>query len=209
MRVLIADDHEMVRDTLAAYLARDPDLECEGVATLDEGLRRIRRSGRFDLVLLDYGMTGMNGLEGLDRATRANGERSVALISGVAPRQVAREALAAGAIGFLPKTMAARSLAHAVRFMLAGEPYVPVELMAPEPGEAMGGHPLARQLTRRESEVLDGLCRGLSNKEMGRELDLREVTVKLHVKTLCRKLGARNRTHAVTIANGTGLVTAA
>ena len=206
MRLLIADDHEMVRDTMGAFLSRETDLDCEGVGTLGDALTRIRRSGRFDLVLLDYGMPGMNGLEGLEKAIAANGERSVAIMSGVAPRQVAREALAAGAAGFLPKSMAARSLVSAVRFMLAGEQYAPVELLAPAADELMtSGHPLAGQLTLRETQVLGGLCRGLSNKEIALELDLREVTIKLHVKTLCRKLGARNRTHAVTIANGSGL----
>ena len=207
MRLLIADDHDLVRDTIAAFLDREPELTCESADTLDAATARIRRSGRFDLVLLDYGMPGMNGLEGLYRASELNGARTVAIMSGIAPRQVAREALAAGAAGYVPKTMSARSLLAAVRFMLAGEQYAPIEFLAAGPmGEAPDGeHPLAEQLTRRETEVLDALCRGLANKEIALELSLREVTVKLHVKTLCRKLGARNRTHAVVLAKEAGL----
>ena len=205
MRVLIADDHQLVRETMGAFLAREPDLECDGAGTLDEALTRIRRRGRFDLVLLDWCMPGMNGLEGLGRAVDTNGAGSVALMSGAAPAAVAREAIASGAIGFLPKTIPARSLLAAIRFMLAGERYVPADLLSQSVEDPATGHPVADALTRRERQVLAGLCEGRSNKEIGLALDLREVTIKLHVKTLCRKLGARNRTHAAMIAKEAGL----
>ena len=202
MRLLIADDHDLVRDTISAFLAREEEFQCETADTLDAAMTRIRRSGRFDLVLLDYSMPGMNGLDGLLRASELNGQRTVAILSGVAPRRVAREALAAGAAGYLPKTMGAKALVSAVRFMLAGEQFAPIELLAAGLSDAPpdADHPLADRLTRRETEVLDGLNRGLSNKQIALELSLREVTVKLHVRTLCRKLGARNRTHAVVLA---------
>ncbi|WP_144023237.1 LuxR C-terminal-related transcriptional regulator, partial [Brevirhabdus pacifica] len=146
--------------------------------------------------LLDYCMPGMNGMNGLREAIEVNVGQPVALMSGTANRSVAQEALDAGAVGFLPKTIGARSLAHAIRFMAAGEVFVPVGFMtAEEEGETTRG-----DLSAREHQVLGGLCRGLSNKEIGRETELREVTVKLYVKTLCRKLGARNRTHAAMLA---------
>ena len=199
MRLLIADDHEMVRDTLAAFLGREGEFACETAEDLDDALQRTARR-RADLILLDYGMPGMNGLEGLERALDANGAGSVAIMSGLAPRDVALRALAAGAIGYLPKTMPAKRLVAAVRFMLAGERFAPVELIDAEP---VG--PLGVRLTARERETLDALSRGASNKEIARDLDLAEVTVKLHVRTLCRKLGARNRTHAAVIARAAGL----
>ena len=100
--------------------------------------------------------------------------------------------------------MAARSLINAVRFMAAGETFVPVAFMTQEePG--VESNPLAKGLSGRELEVLGGLCRGLANKEIARELDLQEVTIKLHVKTLCRKLDAKNRTHAAMIAKEAGI----
>jgi DNA-binding NarL/FixJ family response regulator len=117
---------------------------------------------------------------------------------------VAEEALAAGAAGFLPKTLPATSLVNAIRFMASGERYVPIGFMtAPEPAAA---HPLAAKLSERERQVLAGLVRGLSNKEIARELELQEPTIKLHVKTLCRKLEARNRTQAAMIARDAGFV---
>jgi two-component system nitrate/nitrite response regulator NarL len=199
MRVLVADDHDLVRGTLCAYLSNEPDIETAEAANLDEAMTIIERDGGFDLVLLDYQMPGMNGLDGLTRCRAANSGGHVAVISGFAPREIARAALAAGAVGFLPKTMAPKSLANAVRFMAAGEQYAPLHLFS---GEAEEAEPnaFASRLSDREREVLRGLMRGLSNKELALELDLREPTIKLHVKTLCRKLDAKNRTHAAMIA---------
>lgn len=202
MRILVADDHELVRDTISAYLEREPDIEARAASSMEEASRMIETEGPFDLVLLDYAMPGVSGLEGLRLAMRLNGGKPVALISGAAGQDVAKAALAAGAAGFLPKTMAARSLVHAIRFMVSGEQYAPIQFL-----QAVGqepADPFEARLTPREKQVLGGLCRGLANKEIARELDLQEVTVKLHVKTICRKLDARNRTHAAMIAKEAG-----
>ncbi|MEM9550570.1 MAG: response regulator transcription factor [Pseudomonadota bacterium] len=202
MKVLIADDHDLVRDTLSAFMENEPDIQVTAVGDLEAACEAARET-LFDLILLDYSMPGMNGLEGLSKAKDAGDGRPVAIMSGIAPKAIAQEALDAGAIGFLPKTMGAKSLVNAVRFMAAGETFVPVKFMTepePEPENA-----IAKGLSQRELEVLSGLCRGLSNKEIARELDLQEVTIKLHVKTTCRKLDAKNRTQAAMIAKEAGL----
>jgi two-component system nitrate/nitrite response regulator NarL len=202
MRVLIADDHDLVRETIALFLSQAGDFEAETANSLSTALAAIAVRP-FDIVLLDYNMPGMNGLEGVKKALEANGEKTVALLSGTAPKGVAQEALAIGAIGFLPKTLGAQSLINAIRFMALGEAYMPISVMREE--EAALSNPLAKNLSKRELQVLEGLCKGKANKEIARDLDLQEVTIKLHVKTLCRKLDARNRTQAAMMAKEAGL----
>jgi DNA-binding NarL/FixJ family response regulator len=197
MRILIADDHELLRDVLRSYLEAEGGFVVETVADLPQALDRIAAvSAPFDLVVLDYGMPGMDGYRGLDEAIEASAGRPVALMSGLAPPGVAEKVLSAGGAGYLPKTLPARSLVNAIRFMAAGEVYMPLDLH--RPSRAVETPPSG--LSPRELEVLAGLCAGHANKEIARELNLREPTIKLHVKTICRKLDAKNRTHAAMIA---------
>jgi two-component system, NarL family, nitrate/nitrite response regulator NarL len=203
MHVLLADDHELVRDTIRAFLEKENGVKVSVASDLASVEQQILKEGPYDVVLLDYSMPGMNGLEGLAKAREWNTGSPVALISGTATRAVAEAALAAGAAGFLPKTMPAKSLIHAVRFMAAGERYAPIHFLTEREQEPE--NPLASTLTEREMQVLRGLCDGRSNKEIANALDLHEVTIKLHVKTLCRKLGARNRTHAAMIGKDAGV----
>ena len=203
MNILIADDHELVRDTICAYLEREEGIRVQIAHDLPSVIETIRTAGYFDLILLDYSMPGMNGLEGLTATLALNGGNPVAVMSGTANRDVAVQAFAAGATGFLPKTMAAKSLVHAVRFLASGDRYAPVDFLT-EP-DTESSRTLAFALTARELDIVGRLALGRSNKEIAIDLDLREATVKLHLKTLCRKLGARNRTHVAILVRDAGL----
>lgn len=204
MRVLIADDHELVRDTLAMFLDIEGGITTHHAGSLEEALATLDQGEPFDLVLLDFNMPGMNGLTGLKTVLAARPEHRFALISGEASRAIAEEALEMGAAGFIPKSLPAKSLVNAVKFMAMGEQYAPVDFMTAQESEPPP-HPLADQLTTRELQVLKGVTEGKSNKQIARDLDVQEPTVKLHIKTMYRKIGAPNRTVAALIAREAGL----
>jgi len=205
MRILLADDHDLVRETLAAFLLAEGFAEVRAVGDLTSALDELSGLTQFDLVLLDYQMPGMNGLDGMLKAqdlVRGAGRKTrVAIISGNTNRELAESALAAGAAGFVPKTLASRAMVAAVQAMASGEVFAPLSLLMQDTPVAE----ILASLTKREVDVLKGICEGKSNKEIARDLDLQEVTVKLHVKTLSRKLGAKNRTHAAMIARDSGM----
>lgn len=198
-KILLADDHDLVRDTLKLFLEAGGmgPITVAGSVSEAEAALADPGTGPFDIVILDYDMPGMNGLEGLRRILQV--AAPVVLLSGSAAAAVARDAIGAGARGFLPKTMPATALTAAIQLILGGETFFPFSLDSGPAEERIS-------LTAREQEVLQLLAEGLSNKEIARELGVQEVTVKLHVRTLSRKLGARNRTHAVMIARDHKLV---
>ena len=200
MRILIADDHDLVRDTVAVFLQAEGMDSVECADTLDAAVAKAEGAQGYDLVLLDYNMPGMDGLAGLAKMRRANRDKPVAILSGTATPSVAKDAIAEGAAGFVPKTIGARSMVSAIRLMLSGEVFVPYDFMQQATAKRVGN------LTERETTVLRALAEGKSNKEIARDLDLQEVTIKLHVKTLCRKLDAKNRTQAAMIARDRELI---
>jgi two-component system nitrate/nitrite response regulator NarL len=203
MRVLIADDHDLLRDTLVMFLEGEGKMETAVAGTFQEACTHIENDDHFDLILLDYNMPGMNGLEGLRKAIAMCGGQRVALISGEATRQIAENALQEGAAGFVPKSLPAKSFVNAVKFMAMGEQYAPIDFLTA--AEELPKNALADKLTSRELQVLKGLTEGKSNKEIARDLEITEPTIKLHVKTLYRKIGAANRTQAALIAREAGL----
>ncbi len=210
-RVLIADDHPLYRDALATLLGRAGDLSVGvAVGSLDAAVAAGQRE-RCDIALIDLGMPGMDGVSGIRAFREALPDLPVAIVSGTTDAAAIRSALAAGAIGYLPKTLEPATVVAALRLMLAGGTYLPPELLAatvlPADGATEAGT-AGNALTPREQEVLDHIIHGASNKEIARALGVAEVTVKLHMRRILQKLGVRNRAGAVAVALARGLATA-
>jgi DNA-binding NarL/FixJ family response regulator len=203
IKVLIADDHEIILDIARLYLDEQPDILVSTSTSLPTAILAYQSQGPFDVVLLDYNMPGMSGLDGLHQMIGIASGRPVAIITGDPNRSLMNDVLEAGAAGIVSKSMTVKSLANAIRFIYSGESYMPLHLMKEEP-KKYGG--CSGPLSVREMTVLEFLGKGKKNKQIAASLSLSEGTVKMHVMSICKKLQATNRTHAVINARDTGLL---
>ena len=192
VRVLVVDDHALVADTLLTALSASADFVVDSAGNLETAGARITRAGRYDVILLDYDLPDSRALDGFDYMMKAN-SGNVALLSGVVRVSTVERALDKGARGFVPKTLSLKSMLHAIRHMAMGGVYLPGEIL-----DHMRQEDTAEvRLKPRERLVLGFLNEGLPNKEIGRAVGIEENLVKMDVRSICRKLGARNRTQAV------------
>ena len=205
MKILIADDHPLYREALRVQVERLlPEAKVIEVASFDAAVAAAQEdTASYGVFLLDYHMPGMSH-EALRQFASTFPGVPIAVVSGTANTADVRAVIQAGAHGFIPKTASGPHLQHALQLLMAGGTSVPADILfpeKPEPGaiEAPSA-PWLPLLTARELEVLRGVARGLSNKQIGRELDLAEVTIKLHLRTIFRKIGAHTRSEAAVIA---------
>lgn len=202
--VLVVDDHGLTAEMTSFYLQREGHLDSDHANSLDEALLKVRAK-IFDIVLLDLEMPGMNGMRGLERMISANAPGSVVLFSGNVRTEGALKAIELGAKGFIPKTLALKSLLNAVRFVAMGEIFLPQSVIS---GERKSGRTRSdsSELTNAEREVLLRLTKGMTNKDIARELGQSESGVKMTVRAICQKMDVTNRTQIATTAMMQGLV---
>jgi two-component system NarL family response regulator len=201
IRILIVDDHFIVRMGLKGVLNLQPDMQV--VAEAEDGPEAIRqfREHRPDVVLVDLRMPGMSGTETIT-AIRAEFPEAISIaISTFEGDELVYRALQAGARGYLPKKVPREELIKAIRTVHRGQRYIPVEIASRLADRMQQG-----DLSPRELEVLQRIARGLSNREIGADLGLHESTVKTHVINILGKLGVGDRTLAVTTAIQRGLL---
>ena len=214
LRIIVADDHELVRAGLRSCLTHmDPEVVILDAASLDEAITHATTSLRPDFVILDLRMPGMNGGDGIAAMRARLPGIPVLVISGSAMESDIRGALRHGAAGYVLKTMGAKAMINAFRLVLSGETYIPALALdftgsrhtGPDKADTDAQSNPLGTLTPREREILSMLGAGKSNKEIARSLALSEVTVKAHVSHVLSKLGVPNRTRAARLAIEFGL----
>ena len=205
IRLLITDDHDVVRQGLRFYLRRDPEIEILGEAADGEEAVEMARSHTPDVVLMDLLMPRMDGIEATERIRAELPEVEVVALTSVLEDAAVTGAIRAGANGYLLKDTKAEELSAAIKGAAAGQVQLApeaaarliLEVRVPERPE---------ELTARETEVLVGVAQGRANKEIARRLYVEERTVKSHVSSILRKLNLKSRTQAALYAVRTGLV---
>ena len=219
IRILVVDDHTLFRRGLSALLARDPRLQVVGDAgDAGEAIRRAQEL-QPDVVLLDNHLPGVTGVDAIGSLREAAPHARIIMLTVSEDEHDLAAALRAGASGYLLKTIEGDVLGDSVRRAMRGESVVAPEMTgklvaayrqaangapADEPAEPPAS--VLDQLSAREQDILRGIARGESNKEIARALGIAETTVKIHVQHVLRKLDVSSRVHAAVIATSSGLI---
>ncbi|NNH70566.1 response regulator transcription factor [Nocardia uniformis] len=214
IRVLIADDQALVRDGLTVLLRAQPGIEVVAAAADGAAAENLTATLHPDVVLMDIRMPGIDGLEATARIVASGAPTRVIVLTTYDLDEYVFRALRAGASGFLLKDTPAQALAEGIRTVARGDallaPSVTRRLLdefARLGARARPDHAALRQLTERETQVLELIARGLSNAEIADSLVIAEETVKTHVGRILAKLHLRDRTQAAIFAYETGLAT--
>lgn len=201
IRILLVDDHVLLREGVRAVVGTQPDMEIVGEAA--GGAEAITEYARLhpDLVLMDLQMADMSGLDAIAAIRAASPDARIIVLTTYSGDGRAIKALRAGAMGYLLKASLRNQLLDAIRSVYHGGKHLDASVAT-----AIALHVLDEALTEREVAVLTLAAFGNSNKQIAARLDIGEETVKGHMKTVFAKLGANDRTHAVTIAAKRGLI---
>jgi len=201
IRVLVVDDHPLVRDGVMALLGRQPDMEVVGEAS--DGGEAITKFRELlpDVTLMDVQMAGMGGVEAIAGIRRLSPDARVLVLTTYPGDGQAIRAIRAGAAGYVLKNTIRKELLDAIRSVHAGRRALSADI-----AHDLAAHALEDSLTEREVEVLRLVGEGLSNKQIGSRIDIATDTVKAHLKAVFAKLGVDDRTHAVTLARRRGFL---
>lgn len=205
IRVMIVDDHAMVRRGLAAFLKAKSDLLLVAEAATGQEALVLCQTAYPEVILMDLHMPEMDGVEATRQVRRLCPEVQVIALTSFAGTSLVREAMKAGAIGYLMKDVSADDLANAIRAAQVGRPTLALEavqaLVAPESADPAEQY----ALTPREREVLALMVEGMSNPEIAERLVVSRATAKAHVSNVLSKLGVSNRAEAVAVAVQKGI----
>ncbi len=206
MRVVLADDHRVVREGIRYMLEGDPRIDIVAEAESGEELLSILESTPADVVLLDVRMPGMGGLEALEAVKERHPAVKVLMLSMYDQPAYLKRAVASGASGYLLKSTGRDELLTALDAVAAGGAYLQGELMQPLVTEMATGGSTAEGLSPREREVLQAVADGLENKQIARHLGLSEATVKTYLRGVFEHLQVTSRAEAVAVGLRLGLI---
>ncbi|WP_165184516.1 response regulator [Caulobacter soli] len=201
IRVLVVDDHPMLREGVAAVLALQPDMVLIGEAENGAEAVARHRELRPDVTLMDLQMPGMSGLEAIEAIRAEFPAARIVVLTTYAGDVQALRALKAGATGYLLKSTLRRELLDTIRNVHAGRRH-----LHPEIAHEIAVHAIDEALSEREIHVLRLVAAGRANKQIAWDLSLSEDTVKAHLKSIFAKLDVADRTHAVTVAARRGVI---
>ncbi len=208
MKVILVDDHTLFRQGFALLFKQFYETaEVQEGGSLGDALELAGKHPDANLMLLDLGMPGMNGPTSIEQIAAAYPHLPLVVLSAKDAKGDVQAVLAAGASGFIPKSSSPGVMQSAIHLVLSGGVYLPPELLRPEPLEKAGavGCNMPARLTDRQQDVLRLLVAGMSNKQICRELNLGDGTVKAHIAAIFRALGVNNRTEAANAARRFGL----
>ncbi|MDR2364782.1 MAG: response regulator transcription factor [Zoogloeaceae bacterium] len=214
MKILIVEDHALMRDALARVLCTQGDRVVQEASGVDQALAVLARERDFDLVLLDLALPGMDGFSGLKLITERYPGIPVVILSAFDDKPTIKRALSHGAAGFVPKSYPAEALLNALSQVLSGQVFCPPEAILVETNFNMPRlsdankslNPSEFGLTERQGEVLSLMLKGYSNREIANQLKLSEGTVKIHAAAIFKSLGVSSRAQAIVIANRYGIM---
>jgi DNA-binding NarL/FixJ family response regulator len=201
IRVLAVDDHPLVRKGIASILANEADMELVAEAGNGSEAVEMFEQRHPDVVLMDLRMPQMDGIEATRKIRQADPEARIIALTSYDGDQDIYRALEAGVRGYMLKEMVHTEVVRAIRTVYSGK-----RLMPPEVAERLSEYFPQVALTPREVEVLGCVARGMANKEIAHQLGTANGTIKMHVQNILEKLGASDRTHAVTIAIERGIL---
>jgi DNA-binding NarL/FixJ family response regulator len=201
IRVLAVDDHPLVRKGIASILANEADMELVAEAGNGREAVDMFTERHPDVVLMDLRMPQMDGIEATRMIRQADPEARIIALTSYDGDQDIYRALEAGVRGYMLKEMVHTEVVRAIRTVYSGK-----RLMPPEVAERLSEYFPQVALTPREVEVLGCVARGMANKEIAHQLGTANGTIKMHVQNILEKLGASDRTHAVTIAIERGIL---
>jgi DNA-binding NarL/FixJ family response regulator len=201
IRILAADDHPVFRAGLAALIEAEPDMQLVGEATTGREAIHLYRQSRPDVTLLDLQMPDGSGIDAIAAIHQENSSARIIVLTTYAGDARAQRALRAGAQGYILKAMIRKELFECIRAVHAGQKRIHTEVAA-----QLAAHVGGDALSEREIQVLMHVAGGNSNRKVAKLLSISEQTVKGHVKCILAKLGATDRTHAVTLAISRGFL---